>query len=447
MADVEYVFKRTVVSTKPIQLGRLYSLSVLDHLMEKHHLRVIHYFKLPVNMTTGNLTRKLRESFSEMLLCYPIVNGRLVRDDGGKWMIKCNDAGVRIVEAKARGSVESWLQNVDREKELQLVHWEDMLPKPYFWATFYLQLTEFEEGGLAVGLSCSHLLADPICLSMLIRAWADIALTGRLMSPPFFHPLPQRTPTNNSPNHKPNTHLIKAYKSITENSNPEVGQKLATVTLSFTDRMVQACMKMAQVNDTQANGLDPSPFHALAGLFWASISRLKGERNRLIDMSICVDMRKVMGLDKGFFGNCMVCNKVVGNGLDVDNISQAAMAVGEAMKKLDYEGIMDLIEWLESSNDCSPPLLMDGDDLICINLESLDSYSAIFDKCLETLRVSYYNEPVSKQGKVLVLPSLPNSGGPLSRVVMVTLLQDEAVKLCEDVLISHFSPTILMESA
>jgi len=58
----------------------------------------------------------------EMLTHFPMVGGRLTRDERGHWKIKCNDASVRVVEAKAKGSVEEWLANVDREKEIQLVH-------------------------------------------------------------------------------------------------------------------------------------------------------------------------------------------------------------------------------------------------------------------------------------------------------------------------------------
>jgi hypothetical protein len=55
-------------------------------------------------------------------------------------MIKCNDAGVRMVEARIKGSVEDWLKSVDREKERMLAHWEEMYHKPYFWSTFYVQV-------------------------------------------------------------------------------------------------------------------------------------------------------------------------------------------------------------------------------------------------------------------------------------------------------------------
>ncbi|QHN89070.1 HXXXD-type acyl-transferase family protein [Arachis hypogaea] len=48
------------------------------------------------------MTKNLKETLSEMLNYYPMVTGRLVRDSEEKWKVKCNDAGVRVVEAKAK---------------------------------------------------------------------------------------------------------------------------------------------------------------------------------------------------------------------------------------------------------------------------------------------------------------------------------------------------------
>lgn len=45
-----------------------------------------------------------------------------------------------MVVAKAKGTMEEWLRNVDREKELKLILWEDMYHKTYFWSTFYVQV-------------------------------------------------------------------------------------------------------------------------------------------------------------------------------------------------------------------------------------------------------------------------------------------------------------------
>ncbi|KAG5562719.1 hypothetical protein RHGRI_005447 [Rhododendron griersonianum] len=133
--------KRTVVSTTPVQPEKFHHLSALDRVMEPNRLiQMVYYYRTPPGRAVGAVTKKLRESISELLNSFPMVAGRSVKNDEGQWMIKCNDAGVRLVEARAKGSVEGWLRRVDREKELELVHWEDMYYKSYFWSTFYVQV-------------------------------------------------------------------------------------------------------------------------------------------------------------------------------------------------------------------------------------------------------------------------------------------------------------------
>lgn len=143
MAEIiTYNCKRTVVSTKPVQPGKHHALSVLDRLMEKNHLRIVYYYpSTGDHREPGELTKRLRESVSETLSFFPVVTGRLLKHEKEeKWTIKCNDAGIRLVEARAKGTVAEWLRNVDREKELKLVHWEEMFYRPYFWSTLYVQV-------------------------------------------------------------------------------------------------------------------------------------------------------------------------------------------------------------------------------------------------------------------------------------------------------------------
>lgn len=299
------------------------------------------------------------------------------------------------------------------------------------------QITEFEGGGLAIGLSCTHLQADPTCATVFIKAWADTTLAHKMRAPPHFHPLPPRRPGNKIPNHKPNTSLIDHYKFLIHNSTAFTQPKHTTVALAFSHHMVKACMGLAQTTSEPG----PSPFEALAGLFWVCVSKVKGLRNGLVNMSICTDARKALGLDRGFFGSCMVYNKVDSEGLKEQELSQAAIAVGEVVAKMDVEGVMDLIEWLQHNDSQSPPLM--NNDLICSSLEAVDPYSIKFVEEFEPVRVSYYVEPVFGIGQVFIFPA-PAGEGPFGRVVMVTLPEDEAGKLCEDELILQFSPTILM---
>ncbi|KAL0330262.1 UNVERIFIED_CONTAM: protein ECERIFERUM 2 [Sesamum radiatum] len=439
MAEVLFICKRTVSSSKPVQPGQISPLSILDRVMEHNHLRVVFYYSLQTRRRAGELTKKLRESITDMLSAFPVVTGRLLRTSEGDWTIKCNDAGVRMVEARVEGTVDEWLKNVDREKELKLVHWEEMFQRQYFWSTFYVQITEFEGGGLAVGLSCTHLLSDPTCAAMMIKSWADVTLNGEIIAPPFFHPLPPpRTGKKNR-----NFHSINHYKSAKENSVPASDTKQTTIMLKFNQEMVKSCIAMART--TNAHNCQPSltPFEALAALFWTRLSKVKGMKSGLVDMSLCLDVRKVLGLEKGFFGNCMVYNRVQGDGIQENDLSKAAGFIREAVSKIDRDEVMDLIEWLEQENWITYPSCMNGSCLICANLENVNSYSAVFEENSSPLRVSYYIEPSVGAGQILILPS-PGGDGPCSRVVSVTLPEVEAEKLLEDGLIKQFGPTIWM---
>ncbi|KAL3844118.1 hypothetical protein ACJIZ3_001521 [Penstemon smallii] len=442
MAEVSIICKRTVISTMPVQPGKFIPLSVLDRVMERNHVRSVFYYQFPSERKSGELTDKLRESISEMLSAFPLVMGRLLRSpDEGQWMVKCNDAGLRMVEANAKGTVNEWLQNLDREKELKLVHWEEMSHKPYFWSPFYVQITEFEGGGLAIGLSCTHLLSDPTSATMIIKAWADTTLGGKhIHQPPLFHPLPPQRQGNTYTNHQP--YLINHYKSAIQNPVPISKHKHKTITLLFSQEMVRNCIAMAGIPNAHDHEKKLTPFEALSALFWTRTSKVKGMEGSLIDMSITLDTRRVLGLDNGFFGNYTVYNKVRGDGLDENELSKAAFAIKEVVSKMESDGVMDLIEWLEQEK-CEIPPLMNGYHLVCVNLENVDSYSAIFEDNVSPVHVSYYIEPSVGPGQVLILPS-PRSEGAFGRVVMVTLPEDEAEKLLNDELIQQFAPTTLM---
>ncbi|KAH6757588.1 hypothetical protein C2S51_038736 [Perilla frutescens var. frutescens] len=432
MAEVSFICKRTVINTKPVEPGKFSPLSVLDRIMEHNHLRLVFYYNLLTRRRPGELTKKLRESISEMLSAFPVVVGRLLRTPEGHWSIKCNDAGVRMVEAKVNGTVEEWLQNVDRERELKLVYWEEMSHKPYFWSTFYVQITEFECGGLAIGLSCTHMLSDPICATMLIKAWADTTLRGEITSPPLFLPLPSPTQGNN----KPNLNWINHYKTATQGSSALISEtKQATISLHFNEEMVRNCIAIA--------GAGLTPFEALTALFWTRISSIKGVQTGLADMCICLDTRQVLGLDRSFFGNCMMCKKVVqlqGDESGLNRVAEAAALIQEAVSRMERDEVMELIEWLEREK-CQNPPLMNGANLVCVNLESVGSYSVVFEENAMPLRASYYIEPAGGAGQLVVLPAGGGGGG---RVVAVTLAEDEAQKLLEDALIQQFAPTVIM---
>ncbi|KAK6927469.1 hypothetical protein RJ641_006060 [Dillenia turbinata] len=119
---------------------------------------------------------------------------------------------------------------------------------------------------------------------MFLKAWADISLT------------------------------VDFHKSSANNSTTQSPVQHSTIILEFLE---------SHGSGLHCNGpiQSPSPFEALAGLFW-----------------------KLLNLDQGFFRNCMVYNKVNGEGLSEVKLSKAAMAIRNVLEKIDIEAINDQIE-------------------------------------------------------------------------------------------------------
>ncbi|KAI3986329.1 hypothetical protein MKX01_002174 [Papaver californicum] len=451
-SSVSLVRKTTLGSSVDDEECKFYYLSVLDRVMEPYCLRIVLYYQFPANTDLAKLKKKFSISISHTFSTFRVVIGRLrpnSKPSEGHWHVKCNDAGVRTLEARAKCSLKEWLMSVTREKELELLFWDEMPNNPDLWSTFYLQFTEFEEGGFAVGLSCTHLLADAMTATMFLKAWADTTLLRKIQSPPLFHPLALRKLcSSNTENHELYSDLINHYKSSIEGiCNPitaSKGEEYSTITFAFSDDMVRKCIFEASS--------ESSPFGALAALFWVCISKVKGTKVGVINMCVCLDMRNVLGLSKEFFGNCMVFNKVLGDIGVIEEeagLTNAARAIQDAVGKMEEKGrIVDLIEWLKKNTTSSHRSFkpINGNDILCANWENLDPYSAEFDSGFKPVRASYHLGPVFGGGQVIILPSPKGSEASMGRVVMVTLLKDEAAELIEESLILNLSPNILMKS-
>lgn len=306
------------------------------------------------------------------------------------------------------------------------------------------QLTQFEGGGLAIAISCAHMLADAVCLSALVTAWADMNLLGKMLSPPCFHPLPPPR-VGDAPNrqHPPSRALVDHYATSMESESPEAGG-FATATFAFSDEMVRSILAEAQAADDGATA--PSVFVALAALFWAAVSRAKGKDRGLVDMTVCMDARKALNLSRSFFGNAMVFAGVRGGEIGGSKLEVAAKAIADATKAIDYEGVAGLMEWLDSRTSGEgtggPALRLCGQRLVCANWEGLSPHLATFEQGLGPIHVSYYLEPVTGEGHILVLPQPREES--LGRVVAVTLPEAQLERLREDGHILRYQPKTLM---
>lgn len=302
-----------------------------------------------------------------------------------------------------------------------------------------MQVTEFEEGGLAIGLSCTQLLADMVSATHFIKAWADITIRGKMMHPPIFHRF--STPQRSRLGDQRNSEFINHYYYYKVGKGKDLMMwdchtKYSTISLAFRDSMVRSCISTAAWD-----GPDPSPFEALSGLIWSAVSRV---REGLVGLTIGLDMRKVLGLDRAYFGNCMVYANILEGAREEEKTrltAAAAKAIGEVIKsKMNRKGIID---WMEGNVDSNTTKLH---HLLGLNLEHIyDDYPvSSFGEALEgPICARYYVNSFCEKGSFLILPNM-HGDGPLSRVVMLTLPQHDLFKICKDDLILSFTPTIGM---
>nr|CAN70576.1 hypothetical protein VITISV_018974 [Vitis vinifera] len=400
MGRVTVNSRLTVVSSKPVGPGVTHKLSGLDHAMGLHTIHMIFYYGN--NPATSFDLDPFRVSLSEVLSMYPAVTGRLIRGEDGNWVVNCNDAGVRVLRATVRTTLDEWLRSADGAEERDLTVWEDMAQDPTIWSPFRIQINEFEGGGIAIGLSCTHLHADPTCATLLLKSWSEAHRREAIAHPPFFH--------------------------------------------SFSDSSIKQCLE-----EVHESCPDATPFDLLAALFWTSLAPMKSPApDHKHSLSICIDFRKLMHapLPYGYFGNALHFSLLSRDREEIDNgrLGHVTGLVHEHVSSINEEECQSVIDWLESQKGeggkFGAPFRMYGPELTCVSMEHMvipRGYAGMF-KDAKPVHIACHVGNVEGEGLIMVLPSHEEG---LARTVMVTLPEEQMAKLCKDQAILRLEPTVV----
>ncbi|GAB4855401.1 hypothetical protein Ancab_024024 [Ancistrocladus abbreviatus] len=439
--------KLSVVSSTPVKPGLVLPLSALDHAMGRHTVHVVFYYR------SGSIDfERIRPSLCELLTLYPKVTGRLARDGDGNWEAKCTDAGVRVLRAKVGATLDEWLMSADGEAEGDLTAWDEMPDDPTTWSPFRIQINEFDGDGVAIGLSCTHLLADPTCATLFFKAWTEAHRREAIALPPFIHP----PALHSQPTPTPNTKSANYYASKAKLGTTPI--KMATATFSFSDSQIRQ-----RLSEIHANCPKASPFDLLTALFWSCILRTKASKHAHQEsLSICIDFRKHLHvpLPYGYFGNALHFSQLT---VDVEVLEDGDLdylveLLHSHVSGLEEEEFLSAVDWLNSTKDekgkFAPPNRMYGPELTCTNMEHMIApggpagstsqpfmYMAMFEKDVKPEHVSYRIGNAEGEGSILVMPS-PEEG--LARRVLVTLPEEQMIKLRKDQVMLSIKPTLLL---
>lgn len=299
-------------------------------------------------------------------------------------------------------------------------------------------MNDFVGGGVAIGVSCTHMHADPACATLFMKSWSDLYRRTCIAYPPFFHPPALCARAN--PN--TNTNSVKNYEAKSRLEPPPTTMKMSTATFRFSDASIKKCLA-----EIQTKCPDATPFDMLSGLFWSSINKARAPTNTPVcKLSLCFDFRKKMHapLPRGFFGNALHFTSV---STDPSNKEQSGwehmtQIIHDHLSSVDEEEYWSVIDWLESkkgeNGKCAPPFQMYGPELTCANLEHVSAFEAVLEGMMP-IHVSYHIGNAEGEGLILVLPA-PEHG--LARTVMVTLPEDQTDTLCKDPAILHLEPSM-----
>ncbi|PIN02202.1 Quinate O-hydroxycinnamoyltransferase [Handroanthus impetiginosus] len=426
----------SVVSSKPIESGKIHRFSSLDQAMGLHTIHIVFYYSSnpfedgPMPSDLDNL----RVALSRLLDQFPTVTGRLTRGVDGAWEVKCNDAGVRMLQASVGCTLVEWLRSADASEERDLTVWEDMPQDPSFWSPFRIQITNFKCGGVAIGLSCSHIHADITSATMLIKSWAEVHSGQPLTHSPIFHLPPAISSPNNS------------ISSFSPSKYTDPPPKMSTITMKFSGPVIKKHLLQIQKQCP-----DATPFDILVALFWSRIAHWQeplpnDKQKQTRSLCICTDSRRNQQITYGYFGNALYFSVL---DVDADKLMSGELGLVTESVHNHIEGLKrdDFLSFINSfgeerNKDEKGPFQMYGPRLTCISIEHENMmYDAMFRKGERPVHVSYHVGNVGREGLIMVMPS---GDAGLGQIVMVTLPEKQVASLSKDQAVLDLEPVMVL---
>lgn len=314
-----------------------------------------------------------------------------------------------------------------------------------FFDCWHSQINEFEGEGIAIGLSCAHINADPTSLSLLFKSWIETHRKETIEHPLSWKPYAlcdRQVPRS----------FTKSTNYYAEKANAQPPSvKMATVTFKFSNSAVEKCLK-----EVHGKCPDATPFDLLTALFWIRIEHLKAQtEERKHALSICLDYRSLVQppIPLGYFGNALHFSLLSLNEEEIDcnELGNVVELVHRHVSGIGEEEVRSSVEWLESQMEkggkYASPFRMYGPELTCVSMEHMITgnksllHSASFKNDEKPVHVACHISNVTGEGLIMVLPSVEEG---LARTVMVTLPVKEINKACEDQAILRLQPTVLL---
>lgn len=281
-----YGHKLSSVGPARVTGDLVYEPSNLDLAMKLHYLRVV--YLLDSQTSEGLTTTKIKKAAFSWLCYYYESCARLRRSvaavdaaaagggvgggGGGRPYMKCNDCGVRFVEAKSNLTLEEWLQMEDTSPQRLLVANNVIGPELGYSPLVFLQVTSFKCGGLSLGLSWAHVLGDASSLAQYMNSLANF-LNGQHPTHP---PKLKNSPRNDQEPTKPTTSSPLSLKKVGPvGDHWTIPTPCDMHTFTFNVTAAQLAHLQMEVYGTKQTLSPAQTFEPICAVIWKAIAKVK----------------------------------------------------------------------------------------------------------------------------------------------------------------------------
>ncbi|CAH9053211.1 unnamed protein product [Cuscuta europaea] len=407
---------------------KLRDLSNADVAMKLHYIRGVYLF---TSEAVGGISNgDLKDTMFPLLEAYYPVAGRIRNSpEDGRPFIKCNDSGVRIIEAKCSKSVDEWMVLMSdpssSDSYCRLLYHDQVLgPDLGFSPLLFIQFTWFKCGGVSVGLSWAHVLGDVCSVSEFFKKFAQ-GLAGRPIHP-LQVPTTALSPTLNGDKQLPSSFgkidPLGDHWRITHNS------KMVTCSFQVTNEQLNQLISKCFEGSKHPAIKIISSFDVISAVIWKSLAKLRGEDEQQ-------ERLKTVTLVRNDFHDRE--NEQPSNAQLISVIKAEILKVAEAdlleLAKLIAEKGEDETRIIEEFKDVgengkSSDFFVYGANLTFVNLEGVKVYGFEMNG-KKPIYANYSIDGVGEEGAVLVLPEDLNGGRIVNVILPEHLVGELSIEL------------------
>ncbi|KAD7478068.1 hypothetical protein E3N88_01204 [Mikania micrantha] len=373
--------------------GAVQPLSGMDLAMKLHYIRLVYYF--PSQALEGLTIINIKETMFNWLIHAYTPCGRFRKSDSGRPYIKCNDCGVRLIEARCNMSQDEWLESVDDDdaRHKLLVPSQVLGPDLLYSPPVLMQLTKFKCGGTAIGMSWAHVLGDAFSAAAFINLWGQATNKQYPAQPLSMVHSINKAQNSKSPIQNPLS--VKRVGPVNDHWVTFNNKKIETY--SFFVSWVELTRLQSKICGDKDNQQIP-PFESICTMIWQSVAKIK--RNSVVK-TVTICKKDPENSFEGNITNKTQTVKVVKTDVSVEELSPMELGMLIMNQAMDETNIIE--EVMDSENEL-PDFLVYGANLTFVDLHD----APIYDLNIRGHKPIYINctiDNIGDEGVVLVFPS------------------------------------------